>query len=126
MSSLSGKIKSLVSLFNFSVSCYHTSSMRLSFCLLLIFLSFVYCSVVNDTSSEETKPNKHDHTLSLAWSLHPLLGVIGTILNISVLVMFVSERQTFINIINLMIWSLLKSQLTQTNIDITGLTPSTG
>ena len=41
--------------------------------------------------------------MSLAWSFHPVLGIIGTILNSFVLYIFVKERQSMVTLINIMI-----------------------
>ena len=47
---------------------------------------------------------KNDHPLSFAWSLQPLMGICGTVINSFVLYMQYCERQTFIRPVNAMIW----------------------
>ena len=47
---------------------------------------------------------KSDHPMSFAWSLQPLIGICGTLLNSFVLYMGYVERQTFIRPVNAMIW----------------------
>ena len=42
--------------------------------------------------------------MSFAWSLQPLVGISGTLLNSFVLYMEYGERQTFIRPVNAMIW----------------------
>ena len=54
----------------------------------------------------ETYPGhlKSQHPMSFAWSLQPLVGISGTLLNSFVLYMEYGERQTFIRPVNAMIW----------------------
>ena len=47
---------------------------------------------------------KSQHPMSFAWSLQPLIGISGTLLNSFVLFMQYGERQTFIKPVNAMIW----------------------
>ena len=47
---------------------------------------------------------KNQHPMSFAWSLQPLMGLCGTLLNSFVLFMQYGERQTFIRPVNAMIW----------------------
>lgn len=67
---------------------------------------------MNDTNFFDQK--KH-HQMSFAWSLQPLMGLCGTLLNSFFLFMQYGERQTFIRPVNAMIWyvslSLLFSEL---------------
>ena len=51
--------------------------------------------------------------MSFAWSLQPLMGLCGTLLNSFFLFMQYGERQTFIRPVNAMIWyvSVLFSEL---------------
>lgn len=68
--------------------------------ILLISLTLIVC--IN--SSNETHRMNSNHPMSIAWSLHPIFGLIGTILNGAVLYIFIKERHTFIKIINLLFW----------------------
>ena len=56
---------------------------------------------LNETTHGRQKSN---HPMSFAWSLQPLIGICGTLLNSFVLYMGYVERQTFIRPVNAMIW----------------------
>ena len=57
-----------------------------------------------NTSISNVNQKKADNRMALAWSLHPILGLIGTFLNSFILYMFYTERRSFIKPINAMIW----------------------
>ena len=67
----------------------------------LLILTIIFHVVVGPNVTEK---RNSQHPLSVAWSLHHVLGCVGIILNSFVLYMFVRERHTFIKIINVMIW----------------------
>ena len=56
---------------------------------------------LNETTHGRQKSN---HPMFFAWSLQPLIGICGTLLNSFVLYMGYVERQTFIRPVNAMIW----------------------
>ena len=68
---------------------------------MFIFLSLT--GVLSSNNKTSPSPVKSDHKLSFAWSIHPILGLLGTVLNSLVLFMFVKERQNMVTLINIMI-----------------------
>ena len=68
----------------------------------LNFVSLNTSSISQNLSS--VAQMKNDHPLSFAWSLQPLMGICGTVINSFVLYMQYCERQTFIRPVNAMIW----------------------
>ena len=55
--------------------------------------------------------------MSLAWSLQPLIGLFGTLINSFVLYMGYCERETFIRPVNAMIWYVPVDPLKESGAD---------
>ena len=74
--------------------------------MLILSLAFMAFSITDANPLNETTPDrqKSNHPMSFAWSLQPLIGICGTLLNSFVLYMGYCERQTFIRPVNAMIW----------------------
>lgn len=77
--------------------------------LLAIFVYFIASSSgiqVNQTELFGPAKFRSDlgHSLATFWPLHSLTGLIGSLLNIFVLYIFISDRQTLTTSINCMIW----------------------
>ena len=76
--------------------------------MLILSLAFSAFSITDANPLNETTPDpdrqKSNHPMSFAWSLQPLIGICGTVLNSFVLYMGYCERQTFIRPVNAMIW----------------------
>ena len=75
--------------------------MRATLIIIFIFPTIILNVKCLDSNNETS--NKSDHKMSIAWSLHPIIGIVGTVLNSFVLYMFVRERQNMISLINLLI-----------------------
>ena len=77
--------------------------------LLATFVYFIASSSgiqVNQTELFGLAKFRKDpgHSLAPFWPLHSLTGLIGSLLNIFVLYIFISDRQTLTTSINCMIW----------------------
>ena len=70
----------------------------------LLVSSVLFSIAVNPLEEANFGNQKSKHPMSFAWSLHPLIGIFGTIINSFVLYMGYCERETFIRPVNAMIW----------------------
>ena len=79
---------------------------HLGISMLMLSLEFMAFSMADANPLNDTTPGrqKSNHPMSFAWSLQPLIGIYGTLLNSFVLYMGYVERQTFIRPVNAMIW----------------------
>ena len=97
--------------------------------LLMLSLASTAFSIADANPLNETNPGqqKSDHPMSYAWSLQPLIGICGTMLNSFVLYMGYCERQTFIRPVNAMIWyvPVMDSQIYMTYFSKLGQKPCT-
>ena len=71
--------------------------------VLMLTLTFLISGATPMNETDFLDPKKH-HPMSFAWSLQPLMGLCGTLLNSFFLFMQYGERQTFIRPVNAMIW----------------------
>ena len=80
---------------------------------ILILTATFSISVANPINETNFCDKKNHHPMSFAWSVQPLMGLCGTLLNSFFLFMQYGERQTFIRPVNAMIWyvSVLFSEL---------------
>ena len=94
--------------FKFSI----TSTMkRKSWFTMIIFIFLIVSAVglqsnyteISGSAAEESS-EKGRHVLSKYWPLHSLTGLLGSFLNMFVLYIFISDRETLTTSINSMIW----------------------
>ena len=71
---------------------------------MLMLTSAFFITAANSLNETTLGRQKSNHPMSIAWSLQPLIGIYGTLLNSFVLYMGYVERQTFIRPVNAMIW----------------------
>ena len=71
---------------------------------MLMLTSAFFITAANSLNETNLGRQKSNHPMSFAWSLQPLIGICGTLLNSFVLYMGYVERQTFIRPVNAMIW----------------------
>ena len=75
--------------------------------ITIIFIFWIASTAgiqVNQTEGLGGFRREEVHGLSNLWPLHSLTGLLGSILNIFVLYIFISDRQTLTTSINSMIW----------------------
>ena len=53
--------------------------MRATLIIIFIFPTIILHVKCLDSNNETS--NKSDHKMSIAWSLHPIIGIVGTFLN---------------------------------------------
>ena len=72
----------------------------------MLMMTSVLVSVAVNPLEEEANfgKQKSKHPMSFAWSLQPLIGIFGTLINSFVLYMGYCEREAFIRPVNAMIW----------------------
>ena len=93
---------------------------RKSFLTTIIFVYFIASTVGLKANQTEifglAKLRKNEvHVLSSFWPLQSVTGVVGSVLNIFVLYIFISDRQTLTTSINLMIWSVSRVEVDNTS-----------
>ena len=84
---------------------------RISFFTMIIFIYLIVSTVglqsnhteISVSVTEESR-KKGTHVLSKYWPLLSLTGVLGSFLNMFVLYIFISDRETLTTSINSMIW----------------------
>ena len=78
---------------------------------MIIFIYLIVSAVglqsnyteISGSAAEESR-KKGRHVLSKYWPLHSLTGLLGSFLNMFVLYIFISDRETLTTSINSMIW----------------------
>ena len=93
---------------------------RKSFLTTIIFVYFIASTVGLKANQTEifglANLRKNEvHVLSSFWPLQSLTGLVGSVLNIFVLYIFISDRQTLTTSINLMIWSVSRVEVDNTS-----------
>lgn len=77
---------------------------------MIIFIYLIVSTVGLQSNHTETpwsaaeESRRKGHILSKYWPLHSLTGLLGSFLNMLVLYIFISDRETLTTSINSMIW----------------------